>query len=199
MLVLCQKLHIWTHYWYFFSGDRPICGDPWLPTVSQGGGARTVPELSRAESKHNFGHKILDTASHWSSMLFSNYKQLKSDFVEPFLLPGSFQILFLKIDFMNNTVSFKDLFDLYVVFMQNAFEIWRHHLLMFHACETFCQALLQSAHQIDNKYNACCCSRRLWTASIFLSFIALLQLILFSNLSRLVLLNNLHWTPLSIS
>jgi len=37
---------------------------------------------------------------------------------------------------MNTTVSFKDLFDLSVVFMQNAFEICCHYLLMLHAHET---------------------------------------------------------------
>jgi len=87
------------------------------------------------------------------------------------------------------------MFDLSVVFMQNAFEIM---MLMLHARETFCQALAQSADQTANKYNACCCSNRLWTASIFPSFNTLMQSILFSNLSRLVLLNKLCWTPLSI-
>jgi len=41
---------------------------------------------------------------------------------------------------------------------------------MLHARETFCQALVQSADQIANKYNACCCSSKLWMASIFPSF-----------------------------
>jgi len=49
------------------------------------------------------------------------------------------------------------MFDLSIVFMQNAFKIWRHHSLMLHPCETFCQALVLSAGQIANKYNACCC------------------------------------------
>jgi len=40
--------------------------------------------------------------------------------VEPFLLPGSVQVLF---DFMNIIVSFKGLFDLSIVYMQNAFEM----------------------------------------------------------------------------
>jgi len=39
---------------------------------------------------------------------------------------------------MNIIVSFKDLVNLSIVFMQNAFEIWCHHSLMLHACETFC-------------------------------------------------------------
>jgi len=73
-----------------------------------------------------------------------------------------------------------------------------HHLLMLHARETFCQALMQSADQIANKYNACCCSSRSWTTFIFQSFNTLLQSILFSNLSILVMLNKLCWTPLSI-
>jgi len=70
--------------------------------------------------------------------------------------------------------------------MQNAFEIWRYHSLMLHARDIFCQTWLQSADQTANKYNACCCSSRSWTASIFPSFNTLLQSILFSNLSRLV-------------
>ena len=41
---------------------------------------------------------------------------------------------------------------------------------MLHAHETFCQALVQSADQIANKYNACCCWSRSWTASVFPSF-----------------------------
>jgi len=40
--------------------------------------------------------------------------QLRSDFGEPFLLPGSVQML-QKIDFMNTIVAFKDLFGLSVV------------------------------------------------------------------------------------
>ena len=130
--------------------------------------------------------------------LFSYYKQLKSDFVEPSLFPGSVQKL-QKIDFMNTIVLFKDLFDLSIVFVQYSFEIWRHHSLMLRAHKTFCQTLVQSADQIVNKYNASCCSMRSWMmASIFPSFNILLQLILFSNLSRLVLLNKLFWTPLNI-
>jgi len=66
---------------------------------------------------------------------------------------------------MNIIVSFKNVFNLSVVFMQNTFEIERHHSLMLHACETFCQAFVQSAGQIANKYNACCCSSRSWMAS----------------------------------
>jgi len=49
----------------------------------------------------------------------------------------------------------------------------------------FCQVLVESADQIANKYNACYCSSRSWTTSIFPSFNTLLQSILFSNLSRL--------------
>ena len=59
---------------------------------------------------------------------------------------------------MKIIVSLKDLFVLSVVFMQNAFEIWRHRSLMLHACEAnFCQVIVQSADKIANKYNACCC------------------------------------------
>jgi len=76
---------------------------------------------------------------------------------------------------MNTSVSIKDQFDLSVILMQSAFKIWRHHSLMLHARETFCQALLQSADQIANKYNTCCCLSRSWTAYIFLSFNTLLQ------------------------
>ena len=45
--------------------------------------------------------------------------------------------------------------------------------------------------KIANKYNACCCSSKSRTPSIFPFFNTLLQLILFSSLSRLVLLNKL--------
>jgi len=41
--------------------------------------------------------------------------------------------------------------------------------------------LVQSADQIANKYNVCCCSSRSLTASIFQFFNTLLQMILFSN------------------
>jgi len=41
---------------------------------------------------------------------------------------------------MNIIVSFKNLCDLSVVSMQNAFKMWRQHSLMFHARETFCQS-----------------------------------------------------------
>jgi len=58
----------------------------------------------------------------------------------------------------------------------------------------FLPALVESADQIANKYNACCCSSRLSTASIFPLFNILLQLILLSNFSKLVLLNLLCWT-----
>ena len=61
---------------------------------------------------------------------------------------------------------------------------------MLHASETFCQALVQSADQIDNKYNVCYYSSRSWTASVFPFFNTLLQSILFSNLSRIVMLNS---------
>jgi len=61
---------------------------------------------------------------------------------------------------MNTIASFKNVFDLSIVFVQNAFEKWRHHSLMLHACETFYQALVQSADQIAGKYNYCCCSSR---------------------------------------
>jgi len=45
--------------------------------------------------------------------------------------------MFQKPIFVNNIVSSKDLLDLSVVFMQNAFEIVRHHSLMLHAHKTF--------------------------------------------------------------
>jgi len=83
--------------------------------------------------------------------LFSSYKQLKSklsNFLKPFLLPGSVQCY--KIDLMNIILSFKDRFDLFVVLMQNVFEIWRQHYAeagRLHACETFCQALRRSNYQ----------------------------------------------------
>jgi len=48
------------------------------------------------------------------------------------------------------------------------------------------------------KYNTCCCSSRSWIAYIFLSFNILLQLILCNNLSRVIPLSKLCWTPLSI-
>jgi len=52
---------------------------------------------------------------------------------------------------MNIIVSIKDVHDLSIVFMQKAFQIWRHYLLMLRTYETFCQALVQSADQISNK------------------------------------------------
>jgi len=64
---------------------------------------------------------------------------------------------------MNIILSFKDLFDLSVVFMPNAFEIGRHHSLMLHTRETFCQALVYAVYRSNCQqvgYNACCCSRR---------------------------------------
>jgi len=63
---------------------------------------------------------------------------------------------------------------------------------MLHTRETFCQALVQSADQIANKYNACCCSSRSWTASCLPVCQYIAPVTLFSNLSRLVLLNKLN-------
>jgi len=48
---------------------------------------------------------------------------------------------------------------------------------MRHARETFSQTLVQSADQIANKYNACCCSSRSWLASIFPSFNTIIAVI----------------------
>jgi len=96
-----------------------------------------------------------------------------------------------KIDLINNIVWFWDLFDLSVVFMQDAFEIWRYHSLVLHARETFCQTLVQFADQIANKYNVCCYSSRSWTTYLPRFSNTLLQSVLFSNFK-------LCWTHLSI-
>jgi len=90
--------------------------------------------------------------------LFSYYKQLKVTLLNlSYFLAQS--KCYKKMNVINTIVLFKDLLDLSVVFMQNAFEIGlrRHHSLIIHAQkwhETFCQALVQPADQIANKYNA---------------------------------------------
>jgi len=66
---------------------------------------------------------------------------------------------------VNIIVSSKDIFDLSIVLMQNAFEVCHYHLLMFHDRETFCHALLQL--KLPTKYSVCCFSSRLW--SIYVS------------------------------
>jgi len=50
--------------------------------------------------------------------------------------------------------------------MHSRKDVTTHHSLMLHACETFCQALVQSANQV--------CSSRSWTAFILPSFNTLL-------------------------
>ena len=56
---------------------------------------------------------------------------------------------------------------------------------MFHAHKTFCQALMQSADQIANKYYACCCSSRSWMVSYLpvFKYIAVVDFIQFVQTS----------------
>jgi len=76
------------------------------------------------------------------------------------------------------------MFEVSVVLLQNAFrttspftDAWR--------LQDFPQRHV--AYQVPDKHRVCCCSSRLWTASMFLSFDTLLLSVLCSNLARLVL------------
>ena len=87
-----------------------------------------------------------------------------------------------KIDFVNIILSSKDRFGLSVVLMQNAFRIWRHHLLMLHARETVrscCRSNCQQAQCL-------LLITQTMVGFAFPSFSTLLQSISFGSLSRLL-------------
>jgi len=77
----------------------------------------------------------------WQKTKNSLFSYYKTDFVEPFLLPGSVQNpnVIKKIDFMNIILSFKDLFDLSIVLckMHSRYDVticWCFTLVRLSAC-----------------------------------------------------------------
>jgi len=77
------------------------------------------------------------------------------------------------------------MFDASAVLMQNAFETTP--FADARRLRNFPPRLAE--YQVSTKHKVSCCSSRPWTTSIFPSFDTPLLSILFSNLSKLVLLN----------